>query len=81
MNWKAFLVLLLGLCLVLTSGCALTYMKEKQTENGTKTERTFGLLGGLLPLWHYEGEKPPQQKQENNKQTHDAQKHEENAAQ
>ena len=62
MSWKGFLVLILGFCVLVTPGCALTYMKEKKTDDGV-TERTFGLLGGLLPLWHYEGQKPPEPKQ------------------
>ncbi|HUU70517.1 MAG TPA: hypothetical protein VM186_13390 [Planctomycetota bacterium] len=54
---KKLLLALLCLCALLIQGCALVYVEDRETNDGAM-KREYGLLGGLLPLYRYTGQRP-----------------------
>ena len=69
MNRKLLLALLC-ICALLIQGCALVYVEDRETNDGA-TKREYGLLGGLLPLYRYTGQRSNEDRDRGEPVSHD----------
>ena len=51
---KKLLLALLCLCALLIQGCALVYVEHQKYPDG-RVKHEYGVLGGLIPLYRYQG--------------------------